>query len=152
MSDFTFRKMEPRDIPDYVSLRIQQLAEEGADTGCCDLSPHLSGFYQRHLTDGSFVSWLAQEDNQIIGTSGLSFVEKPPYYGNLTGKIGILSNMYTVREFRRRGIAKKLLGLIAAESRLAGCGTIHVTASDDGVHLYTNFGFQKNQNFMQLKL
>ena len=47
---------------------------------------------------------------------------------------------------------KKLLSLVVAEAKAYGCGTVQITASDMGVLLYTDFGFQKNKNFMQLKL
>ena len=33
-----------------------------------------------------------------------------------------------------------------------GCGTVQITASDMGVKLYTDFGFEHNGNFMQYKL
>jgi hypothetical protein len=33
-----------------------------------------------------------------------------------------------------------------------GCGTIHLTASNEGVKLYTAMGFEHNGNFMQMKL
>jgi hypothetical protein len=33
------------------------------------------------MADGTFVSWLAVDGDKIIDTSGMSFVEKPPYYG-----------------------------------------------------------------------
>ena len=33
-----------------------------------------------------------------------------------------------------------------------GCGTIQITASDMGVKLYTDFGFEHNGNFMQYTL
>ena len=32
------------------------------------------------------------------------------------------------------------------------CGTIHFTASNEGVELYTAMGFEHNGNFMQMKL
>jgi hypothetical protein len=40
----------------------------------------LKDYYLRHMADGSFVSWLALDGERIIGTSGMSFVEKPPYF------------------------------------------------------------------------
>ena len=102
------------------------------------------GIYQMVL----FNSWLAVDDNIIIGTSGISFVEKPPYFGCPTGRIGLLSSMYTKPDYRRQGIAKKLLSLVVDEARNFGCGTVQITASDMGVLLYTSFGFEKNGNFM----
>lgn len=35
------------------------------------------------------------------------------------------------------------------EAKDYGCGTVQITASDIGVLLYTNYGFKKNDNFMQ---
>jgi GNAT superfamily N-acetyltransferase len=104
------------------------------------------------MKDGTFVSWLALDENKIIGTSGMSFVEKPPYFGCPSGKMGLLSSMFTAQDYRRKGIAKELLSRVVDEARQYGCGTIQITASDMGVLLYTNFGFVKNGNFMQYKL
>jgi GNAT superfamily N-acetyltransferase len=104
------------------------------------------------MADGTFVSWLAVDGDKIIDTSGMSFVEKPPYYGCPSGRIGLLSSMFTDPSYRRRGIAKELLTKVVDEARAYGCGTVQITASDMGVLLYTDFGFVKNGNFMQYRL
>lgn len=104
------------------------------------------------MADGTFVSWLAVDGDKIIGTSGMSFVEKPPYYGCPSGRIGLLSSMFTDPSYRRPGIAKELLTKVVDEARAYGCGTVQITASDMGVLLYTDFGFVKNGNFMQYRL
>ena len=104
------------------------------------------------MADGTFVSWLALDGEQIIGTSGMSFVEKPPYFGCPSGKIGLLSSMFTDKEYRRKGIARELLSRVVNEAREYGCGTVQITASDMGVKLYTAFVFTHNNNFMQYKL
>ena len=88
----------------------------------------------------------------MVGTSGMSFVEKPPYFSCPTGRIGLLSSMYTDPGYRRQGIAKELLKRVVEEARAYDCGSVQITASDMGVLLYTDFGFVKNGNFMQYKL
>ena len=150
MDNITFRRMEIADTQRFVNLRISQLKEEGADTSF-DIMINLTDFFKTHLSDETFVGWIAIYDNKIIATSGMSFCEKPPYYGNPTGKIGILSSMYTIKEFRRKGIAKKLIGLVVNEAKEYGCGTVYITASSQGALLYENIGFIKNENFFQLK-
>ena len=146
-----YRKLTENDLETFINMRINQLREEGA-TDEMDLSPALMDYYQRHLANGTFVSWLALDGEKIIGTSGMSFVEKPPYFGCPTGRIGLLSSMYTNPDYRRQGIAKELLRRVVEEARAYGCGTVQITASDMGVLLYSNFGFVKNKNFMQYKL
>ncbi|MBR4429078.1 MAG: GNAT family N-acetyltransferase [Clostridia bacterium] len=149
--DITYRKLTAADLERFIPMRISQLREEGA-TEDTDLVPALTDYYIRHLADGSFVSYLALDGESIIGTSGMSFVEKPPYFGCPTGKIGLLSSMYTLPAYRRRGIARELLRRVVEEARAYGCGSVQITASDMGVMLYTDFGFVKNGNFMQYKL
>ena len=55
------------------------------------------------MADGTFVSWIAVDGENIIGTSGMSFVEKPPYFGCPSGKIGLLSSMFTEFGFTHNG-------------------------------------------------
>jgi len=147
----TYRKLEEKDLERFISMRIAQLREEGA-TEDLDLVPALQDFYHRHMADGTYVSWLAVDGEKIVGTSGMSFVEKPPYFSCPTGRIGLLSSMYTDPEYRRQGIAKELLGRVVEEARVYGCGAVQITASDMDVLLYSDFGFVKNGNFMQYKL
>ena len=106
-------------------------------------------FYKRNLGAGTYVSWLAFDGDKIVGTSGMSFAEKPPYFTCPSGKLGILSSMYTDPNYRRLGIATELLDRVVKEAKEYGCGTIYITASDMGVKLYESYGFKHNGNFMQ---
>ena len=147
----SYRKMTKNDLEIFIRMRIAQLREEGA-TEELDLVPALRDYYHRHMADGTFVSWLALDGERIVGTSGMSFVEKPPYFSCPSGRIGLLSSMYTDPGYRRQGIAKELLKRVVEEARAYDCGSVQITASDMGVLLYTDFGFVKNGNFMQYKL
>ena len=147
----SYRKLTENDLETFIRMRITQLREEGA-TEDVDLVPPLMDYYHRHLADGTYVSWLALDGEKIVGTSGMSFVEKPPYFSCPSGHIGLLSSMYTDPEYRRMGIAKELLRRVTEEARAYGCGCVQITASDMGVLLYTDFGFKKNGNFMQYNL
>ena len=147
----SYRRMTKNDLETFIRMRIAQLREEGA-TEELDLVPALRDYYHRHMADGTFVSWLALDGERIVGTSGMSFVEKPPYFSCPSGRIGLLSSMYTDPGYRRQGIAKELLKRVVEEARAYDCGSVQITASDMGVLLYTDFGFVKNGNFMQYKL
>ena len=149
--EIEYKKLSEKELPVFIQMRIRQLREEGA-TEDLDLVPALQDYYKRHMADGTFVSWLAMDGDKIVGTSGMAFVEKPPYFSCPSGKIGLLSSMFTDPDYRRMGIAKELLSRVVKEARDFGCGTVQITASDMGVLLYTDFGFVKNGNFMQYKL
>ena len=149
--DIVYRRLTEKELDIFIKMRIDQLREEGAKEEL-DLEPALKDYYQRHMKDGTFISWIAVDGEKIIGTSGMSIVEKPPYYGCPSGRIGLLSSMFTDKEYRRRGIARELLSRVVNEAREQDCGTVQITASDMGVLLYSDFGFVKNNNFMQYKL
>ena len=146
-----YRRLTENELDTFIEMRINQLREEGPKENI-DLRPALKDYYLRHLVDGTFVSWLAFDGEKIVGTSGMSFVEKPPYFACPSGRIGLLSSMFTNTDYRRKGIAKELLSRVVKEAKDFGCGTVQITASDMGVKLYTDFGFVHNENFMQYKL
>ena len=82
--DIIYKKLTEKELDTFIQMRINQLREEGA-TEDIDLAPVLKDYYIRHMADGTFVSWLAMDGDEIIGTSGMSFVEKPPYFGCSSG-------------------------------------------------------------------
>ena len=149
--EIKYKRLTENELDIFIEMRINQLREEGAKEDF-DLKPALRDYYNRHMADGTFVSWIALDEEKIVGTSGMSFVEKPPYFGCPSGRIGLLSSMFTNPDYRRRGIARELLHRVVHEARQYGCGTIQITASDMGVKLYTDYGFVHNGNFMQYKL
>ena len=152
----TYRKLTQSDLDTFINMRITQLTEEYTTEGRevpknVDLAAALKAYYEKHMTEDTFVSWLALDGEKIIGTSGMSFVEKPPYFTCPTGRLGLLSSMFTDPDYRRMGIAKELLHRVVEEARTYGCGAVQITASDMGVKLYSAYGFEHNGNFMQYR-
>ena len=127
-----YKRLTENELDIFIEMRINQLREEGAKEDI-DLKPALKDYYSRHMTEGTFVSWIAVDGNKIIGTSGMSFVEKPPYFSCPSGKIGLLSSMFTEPDYRRMGIAKELLHRVIEEARNYGCCSLQITASDMGL-------------------
>ena len=155
--EIVYKKLTEAELETFIDIRISQLTEEYENAGKdapkdVDLKSALFDYYHKHMADGTFVSWIAMDGDTIVGTSGMSFVEKPPYYTCPSGKLGLLSSMFTNPEYRRKGIAKELLDRVVGEARNYGCGSVHITASDMGVKLYTAYGFKHNGNFMMYNL
>ena len=155
--EIVFKKLTEVELETFVDMRIRQLTEEYESEGReapknVDLKSALFEYYHQHMADGTFVSWLAMDGDTIVGTSGMSFVEKPPYFTCPSGKLGLLSSMFTNPAYRRKGIAKELLDRVISEARSYGCGSVYITASDMGVKLYTAYGFKHNGNFMMYNL
>lgn len=155
--EIKYKRLTEAELETFVDMRINQLTEEYISSGRkvpegVDLKSALFDYYHKHMADGTFVAWLAMDGDVIIGTSGMSFVEKPPYFTCTSGKLGLLSSMFTNPAYRRMGIAKTLLNHVVDEARNYGCGSVHITASDMGVKLYSAYGFKHNGNFMMYDL
>ena len=68
-----YKRLTENELDIFIEMRINQLREEGAKEDI-DLKPALKDYYSRHMTEGTFVSWIAVDGNKIIGTSGMSLV------------------------------------------------------------------------------
>ena len=152
--DIVYKRLTENELGRIIEMRIKQLTEEYTSEGKTvpenvDLKKSLMDFYTKNMAAGTYVSWLAFDGDKIVGTSGMSFAEKPPYFTCPTGRLGILSSMYTDPDYRRRGIATQLLDRVVKEAKDYGCGTIYITASNMGVKLYEAYGFKHNGNFLQ---
>ena len=152
--EIVYKRLTEAELDTVIKMRIDQLTEEYTSAGKTvpegvNLEMTLMDFYRRNMAAGTYVSWLAFDGDKIVGTSGMSFAEKPPYFTCPTGRLGILSSMYTDPNYRRLGIATALLDHVVKEAKDYGCGTIYITASDMGVKLYESYGFKHNGNFMQ---
>ena len=99
-------------------------------------------YFEKAILDGSFLAWLAADGEKIIATSGLVTYTVPPAFQYLDGKIAYIMNMFTIPEYRRRGIAKELFHRILEEAKQIGCQRVTLNATAMGRPLYEQFGFQ----------
>ena len=157
-----FRKATIKDISELVRLRIEFLKEINREYNI-DIEIQtkseelLYKYFRNALYNGSFIAWLALFEGKIIATSGLCFYSLPPLFKKINGKIKIMSgnvayimNMYTVPEYRKKGIATILFEKILAEAKDLGCRKISLHATDMSYNLYKKFGFKITDSEMVL--
>jgi len=150
----TYRTALPTDAPALASLRVDFLIEAGnmpPDADRAEMERTLLDFFTRALANGSFVAWLALNGDKIIATSGMSFSSYPPAYGR-GGEVVYVSNMYTLPDYRRRGIAEEIFKRLLAEAKTRGCHKLNLYASDMGRPLYEKFGFHGKHSYMEYSL
>jgi GNAT superfamily N-acetyltransferase len=107
----------------------------------------------RHLiTTGDYVGWLAAphaEPQSVIAGAGIFLRASLPSprkengrtVGVTTGKLGLLINVYTEPEWRRRGVAMLLMRRAIDWSREQRLDRLILHASDAGRPLYEKMGF-----------
>lgn len=97
---------------------------------------------QRGAREGFYYGLLAETaDGRVVAGGGVITVEFQPHPRDPRPRRPFVVNMYTEPEWRRRGLARHLLGALIEWSRAQGFESLYLHASDDGRPLYAAHGF-----------
>lgn len=142
-----YRKASIEDVNQLVELRKKQLIDEGCYSEN-NIDDELENYFFSSINNENLIVWIATEDEHIIGTCGVCFFQYPPSFSNITGKIAYITNVYTRNEYRKQGIATKLIELIIEEIKNKGCKFARLHASSQGKKIYEKIGFVDAEGFM----
>lgn len=94
------------------------------------------------MKDGTYRGWLAQtREGQVAGGGGVLLY---PWVSNPRDPSPLrayLLNVYVYPEFRRQGVARRLMQGMVDWCRAQGFATVWLHASDEGRPLYESMGF-----------
>lgn len=94
------------------------------------------------LESGDYLAWLAECDGKIVGGGGVMMRRLLPRPGAWQGaEEAYILNVYTEPDYRRRGVARKLMETIIAWAQARGCERVTLHPSEDGRALYESLGF-----------
>lgn len=108
-------------------------------------------YYKKALLDNTHVAYLVFDGEEFVGAGGVSFFYVMPTFHNPTGQKAYIMNMYTKPEYRRQGIAYKVLDQLVAECQTRNISAISLEATQMGRPLYEKYGFKKMQDEMELQ-
>lgn len=98
-----------------------------------------------NLPGGVFRAWVAVTvDGQVVSSGGAVIDIHPPGPGNLSGKIGYIMSVATRPEYRRRGLARRIVETIVEWLREQGVTRVALHASDMGRPMYEKMGFRSS--------
>lgn len=147
-----YRKADMSDIDALAQMRVAMLCEDMARSE--DFKTLISDGTKRYMSngfsDGSFISWVAEQNGNIIAMCGVTVFPLLPNDWCPDGKTAYIGGMYTVPAFRRQGAARRLLELIVDEAKRRGCERILLHSSDMGKRLYEAYGFKISESTMAL--
>lgn len=151
----TYRKANPADIPTIIELRLGYMRETHEDITeetLGRISGQSGGYFQEHLNRDCIV-YLAEEDGRPAGCVFFLLINKPSSPLFITGKTGTLMNVYTLPQFRRRGIAEKLVSMAIEEGKALDLTYIELRATQCGYPLYKKLEFVEDKSiYMSMKL
>lgn len=139
-----FDKATIKDIDVLTDLRIAYLNENLGvitDENLELMQATLPSYYEKHLNEDLMV-YVARDEMDIVSCAFLLIVEKPMSPSFITGKTGIVLNVYTKPDYRKKGYAKKLMTMMLEDAKAEGVSVIELKATEDGYSLYISVGFE----------
>ena len=150
------RKAGLEDIDILIKLRIDYLSDERKivmpPQEQEEFKQNFKIYLQKYMPDNSFFAYIAEVNGVAVSTAFLSVAERPPQspYSSLTGTV---YNVLTYPEYRRQGIATKIMTALMEEAQSLNIVNIDLLASNDGKYLYENLGFGLSKyTYMRKKL
>jgi len=141
------------DVDELVRLRLDFLAEVGnlkaGDDGG-ELGAAMGEYMARKMPSGAFLAWVAESGGAIVATSGVTIFERPPNGANPSGLEAYLSNMYTLPDWRGRGLGTALVATIVAHLKATRVRRVWLHATEQGRPVYAKAGFVHSESDMEL--
>jgi GNAT superfamily N-acetyltransferase len=86
----------------------------------------------------------------VVACGGIVFMERPPYQGNLEGREAYLMNMYTLPEWRGKGMGAAIVAELVKCAKEAGAKRVSLDAEPNARRLYGKAGFHENVEAMEI--
>jgi GNAT superfamily N-acetyltransferase len=94
------------------------------------------------LADGSYRAWLAEDAKRnVVAGGGVLIAPSPARPGDSNIRRALIINVFTEPEFRRKGVARRLMLLIIKWLKAEGFRSVVLHASEEGLELYKSLGF-----------
>lgn len=157
MKEIDIYKATLNDIETLVRLRIDFLVMDNGPLTEKEekiIRIQLNNYFEKHIAQEDFIAVIARsETGKIASAAFLVIKENPANLSFITGITGTLLNVITYPEFRRKGIATKVIETIIDEARQKGVSAIDLYSTKDGEELYKKLGFiEPAYTSMRLKL
>lgn len=101
-----------------------------------------TAWVREKLTRGEYLGWFVMEaGEEVVAGAGLWLMDWPPHIIGASARRGNILNVYTHPNYRRRGLARRLMNTILDWCRANDVDTVILHASAEGRALYESMGF-----------
>lgn len=140
------------DIELLMSSRLEMLKIVNNLSDDYQFSEELFTYSKEYFEKGNQTTILAidEEIDSVIGCATLCYIEMMPTFLHPTGKRAHLMNVYTNQDYRRKGIAMRMMELLIAAAKDRGVTEISLDATESGRPLYEKCGFKASDECMTL--
>ena len=140
------------DIEDLMSVRLEMLKVVNNLDAQYEFNESLVKCSPEYFLNGDQTTVLAKDGDRVVGCASVSYITVMPTFSHPTGKRAHLMNVYINKDYRRQGLARKMVSMLLEEAKSKGCTEMSLDATEDGFPLYKSLGFNVNAEGMTLQL
>lgn len=145
-----YRRATLKDAEILAELRYLQLLEEEDQFKVDAIVPKdfkstLLNFFNQHLETDRYIQIVVEEDEKIVATGAIIIYQFPPSFDLENGLKAYVTNMYTIPNYRRKGLASKILEELKQYAKQKGALAMWLGASPLGEPIYLKSGFVKTE-------
>ena len=146
------REITPADVEIIARMRVQMLDEVTDEPLPWQLEGSVRRFVWKHMQDNTCLGVVAEDEGKVIADAVIYLFETMPDEVNVRGLTAMLYNVYTLPEYRGRGIMAQMLPEVIRLAREAGAVELKMTAEKKAIPLYERMGFHVNDDAMKMVL
>ncbi len=149
-----YRFATSHDIDQLVELRVLMqtevngLPEHQIPSGYKEKVRH---YFQGAIESKKYYGAIAVADSVIVGTAGVCLYEKPPSVSGGSGLVGYVTNVYTSKSFRGRGVGTSLMKKLNELAKDLNVDRFHLGATVAGESIYKAVGYYEPR-FVNLEI
>lgn len=131
-----YRLASKEDIDILMHIRLEMLRHINGLADDYVFSNEMIDNSKRYFIEGNQTTGIALEDGKVVACATISYIEMMPTFSHPTGKRAHLMNVYTHADYRKQGIAHKLVEMLVNEAKGKGVTEISLDATHMGRPLY----------------
>ena len=153
--DFVFDNANKNDIDELIRLRLAFITEDSGALSSRQeqcIEEQLRDYFNRKL-EKELIAFVARDEKRIVAVAYLLLMEMPANARLQNGLYGEVLNVYTLPEYRGKGLCTTLMQLLIEYGKKCGLGCIDLSATENGYPIYAKLGFkEKEQNYKDMRL
>ena len=143
-----FDKADKNDINELIRMRIAYMADDFGSVSDIEkesMEKQLPDYFERKINT-ELVAFVARDGEMIVSVAYLHIIEMPANSILLNGLYGEVLSVYTMPEYRGKGLCSTLMKNLVDCARDRGLGRIDLSATKEGYPIYKKLGFEDKEH------
>ncbi|MBU3916339.1 GNAT family N-acetyltransferase [bacterium] len=117
-----------------------------------DMDDAYSNKLNEEIITGTCKAWIAKIEDKITTSGAVSIISMVPNPSDSSYKVAYMHSIFTVNEFRNRGIAELVVKRMLVYCKSRNINRVILVASEAGRSIYEKIGFKNNENSMSINV